>query len=256
MSLEKSITTGDAFDFEAVIITTNLQERWVRAIGNVETINEIATRIYGSFQDITDRKESELRLQTLSDDLPGVTFQYVITPEGQDSMRSVSKASKKIWGLPPEVCEQDNNKVWEQIMKGGDFDDVQQSIQQSIASGEKWHFRWRNVLPNGELRWNEGFGTPNQLPDGTIIFNSMIFDITEEKKAILLYEETAETARLGTWEIDLLTQQVYLSKITREIHELDEKTEVCLDEALDFYKESYRDVARQAIQKTQQLAPR
>lgn len=247
-SIEKSIATGEGFDFEAVIITKKLKERWVRAIGNVEIVNENAKRIYGSFQDITDRKESELRLQSLSDDLPGVSFQYVIKPDGQDSMHSVSKASKKIWGLSPQECEQDNNKVWEQIIKGGDFDEVQQSIQQSIASGEKWHFRWRNVLPNGELRWHEGFGTPNHLPDGTVVFNSMIFDITDEKKAVLLYEETAETARLGTWEVDLISQKVYLSKVTREIYALDEKTEVSLDEALDFYKESYRDVARQAVQ--------
>lgn len=229
-NIEKSIATGEGFDFEAVIITTKLQERWVRAIGNVEFVNGKAIRIYGSFQDITDRKESELRLQSLSDDLPGVTFQYVITPEGQDSMRSVSKASKKIWGLPPEVCEEDNNKVWEQIIKGGDFDQVQQSIQQSIASGEKWHFRWRNILPTGKLRWHEGFGTPNQLPDGTIIFNSMIFDITDEKKAVLLYEETANTARMGTWEVDLISQKVYLSKVTRKIHELDEETEISIED--------------------------
>lgn len=247
-SIEKSITTGEGFDFEAVIVTKRLKERWVRAIGNKEINNGKATRIYGSFQDITDRKESELRLQTLSDDLPGVTFQYVIMPDGEDSMHSVSKASVNIWRLSPEDCENNNYKVWSQIKKGGDFDDVQQSIQQSIASREKWHLRWRNVLPSGELRWHEGFGTPNYLPDGTVIFNSMIFDITEEKKAVLLYEETADTARLGTWEIDLVSQKVYLSKVTREIHELDEITEISLEEGLNFYQESYRKVARQAIE--------
>lgn len=247
-SIKKSIATGKGFDFEAVIVTKKLKETWVRAIGNVETVNGKALRIYGSLQDITDRKESELRLQTLSDDLPGVAFQYVLTPNGQDSMRSVSKASFNIWGLSPEDCEKNNEKVWDQIKKGGDFDEVQQAIQQSIASGEKWHYRWRNILPNGEFRWHEGFGTPNHLPDGTIIFNSMIFDITEEKKAVLLYEETADAARLGTWEIDLLSEKVYLSNITREIHELDQKTEISLEEALDFYKESYREVALQAVQ--------
>ncbi|MEB2780968.1 PAS domain S-box protein [Algoriphagus sp. C2-6-M1] len=246
--IEEAIAVGSTFEFEAVIITKSLNERWIRAIGKTEQVDGVTTRFIGSFQDITDRKESELRLQALSDDLPGVTFQYVILPDGQDSMRSVSKASSKIWGLSAEECEKNINKVWEQIKKAGDLDEVQQSIQQSIASGEKWHFRWRNVLPTGELRWHEGFGTPNHLADGTVIFNSMIFDITDEKKAVLLYEETADTARLGTWEIDMISQKVYLSKVTREIHELDEKTEISIEDGLNFYKESFREVARIAIQ--------
>lgn len=247
-SIENSISTGEGFDFEAVLITKMLKEKWVRAIGNVEIINGTAKRLFGSFQDISDRKESEVRLQSLSDDLPGVTFQYVLLPNGKDLMRSVSKASSKIWGLSADDIEKNNNKVWEQIIKGGDFDEVRQSIQKSIGSGEKWHFRWKNVLPTGELRWHEGFGTPNHLANGTVIFNSMIFDITEEKKAVLLYEETARTARLGTWEIDVNSKKIYLSKVTREIHDLDEKTEISIDESIGFYKESFREVARRAIQ--------
>jgi hypothetical protein len=45
------ISTGQQCDFEAVLITTKKQERWVRAIGNAEFINGTCKRIYGSFQD-------------------------------------------------------------------------------------------------------------------------------------------------------------------------------------------------------------
>lgn len=248
--VEHAIKTGGSIDFEAVIVTKNLNERWVQAIGNTEVVNGATKRFFGSFQDITDRKIIELRLKSLSDDLPGVTFQYVITPDGKDSMRFVSKASTKIWGLSPEACETNNEVVWDQIKKGGDFDKVQASIQQSISSGEKWNFRWKNVLPNGELRWHEGFGTPNVLSDGTVVFNSMIFDITEEKKAVLLYEETANAARMGTWEVDLKTEKFYFSKVTREIHEMEGDVEVSFEDGINFYKKEYREIARETIQRS------
>jgi PAS domain-containing protein len=57
-------------DFEAVLITTKNKEIWVRAIGNAEFINGKCKRIYGSFQDINERKEAEVRLQSLADNLP------------------------------------------------------------------------------------------------------------------------------------------------------------------------------------------
>ena len=68
-SLDECITTGVGFEYEAVIVTKKLKERWVRAMGKVETVNGIAKRMIGSIQDITDRKESELNLRKYADEL-------------------------------------------------------------------------------------------------------------------------------------------------------------------------------------------
>ena len=182
-NIVKAIKTGESWDIEGVIVDTDKQEVWVRALGEAEFIDGECVRLFGSFQDITERKTMELRLKSLSDDLPGVTFQYRVSPVGEDSRHFTSNASHKIWGVSPEESERDVEIVWEQIKKGGDFNEVQKSIEQSMTTGEKWHFQWRNMLPSGELRWHEGFGTPNYLSDGTVVFNSMIFDITERKQA-------------------------------------------------------------------------
>lgn len=247
--VNRSMDTGEGFDFEAILVTARLKERWVRAIGNVKMVNDRAVLIYGSFQDIHERKVAEQRLQSITDDLPGVAFQYVILPDGTDFMQSVTKASMDIWKLAPSACEADNQLVWDQIRKGGDFEEVQQSIAQSIATGEKWNYRWKNVLPTGELRWHEGFGTPNAMSDGSVVFNSMIFDITEEKRAVLLYEQTAELARMGSWEVNLSDNTVFFSKITKEIHELDNHVKLQLEDAIAFYREDYRSFVGKAVEK-------
>jgi hypothetical protein len=79
------------------LITTKNKERWVRAIGNAEFINGTCKRIYGSFQDINERKEAEVRLQSLADNLPGVVFQYLIYTDGTDNLKYVTKGAKEVW---------------------------------------------------------------------------------------------------------------------------------------------------------------
>nr|WP_294903018.1 PAS domain S-box protein [uncultured Lacibacter sp.] len=60
-----AITKGEAFDFELPIITAKGNERWVRAIGQAEFRDGICVKIFGSFQDVHQRKTAELELQLL-----------------------------------------------------------------------------------------------------------------------------------------------------------------------------------------------
>lgn len=46
-----------------------------------------------------------------------------------------------------------------------------------------------------------------------------------------------EAAQIGTWEVDLNTMSVSWSKVTREIHEVDDDFKVTFDKAISFYKD-------------------
>ena len=236
--------TGDPLDFEAIIITTQGKELWVRVSGRAEWYDGTCTRIFGSFQDIHDRKTTELTLESLRDDLPGVSFQYLRYPDGTDELRSVNKTSYEIWALSPERCMKDISLVWDQIRKGGDLETMLKSIESSITNHSKWHASWRNILPDGQERWHEGYGTPYFYPDGTVLFNSLIFDITDEKKATRLYEETSQMARVGSWELNLLHQQddsMYWSPMVKEILEVEESYNPSLSGGFEFYEGESRE---------------
>lgn len=58
-SFEQCIITGNPYDIEAVIVTANKKEIWVRTTAKAEIIDGVCLRVYGSFQDINDRKEAE-----------------------------------------------------------------------------------------------------------------------------------------------------------------------------------------------------
>jgi len=182
-AVERAEKYGESFDFEAVIITAKGREKWVRAIGNVEMREGECVRIYGSFQDIHERKVAELRLENISNNIPGVIFQYHLKPNGTDLLDFVSKGSEEIFGFTPEDCMKSTQLIWERIELGGDMDEMKDSILESASTLNPWHFVWRYQHPDGNLYWHEGFGNPVKKRNGTVVWDSIIVDITEKRTA-------------------------------------------------------------------------
>lgn len=224
--LEHAIATGEGYDFEAVKITRNFHERWFRSIAKVERLNGVSKRIYGSFQDIHEKKEIELRLQSFADNLPGVAFQYIVYPDGKNALKFVTKGAEKIWGYSAEEVMNDSNLVWDQIKLGGDFESVKNSIDKSIKNNTNWVARWRHIMPNGEIRINAGFGgSPVFLTNGTTLFNSLILDVTQEVKNEELLKQTSTMAKVGSWEFDFFNSdspKMFWSPMIRNILEVDD----------------------------------
>jgi len=81
-------------------------------------------------------------------------------------------------------------------------------------------------------------------------------DVTRRKEKELekarideILEKTNEIARIGTWEINLITNELYWSKITREIYEVSEDFIPNLDSGINFYKEGEsREKLRNALE--------
>lgn len=61
--IDEAMNEGISFDFEAMIVTAEGNERWVRAIGDPEIIDGKSVRIYGSIQDIHERKTAEQKIR-------------------------------------------------------------------------------------------------------------------------------------------------------------------------------------------------
>jgi PAS domain S-box-containing protein len=62
-AVNDAIRSGKSFEFEARIITARGNLKWVLSKGEPEEVNGEVVGIIGVFQDITDRKQSELRLR-------------------------------------------------------------------------------------------------------------------------------------------------------------------------------------------------
>ena len=62
--VEEAIEKGIAWDVELQIITEKGHERWIRSIGETEFKNGICTKVYGSLQDINERKRAEENIRS------------------------------------------------------------------------------------------------------------------------------------------------------------------------------------------------
>jgi len=90
----------------------------------------------------------------------------------------------------------------------------------------------------GKLLTHLGFGMPTFLADGTIVFNSMILDVTKESEYEDLLEQTTKIARIGSWEMGLNNQEddsMLWSPIIRDVLELNDDTPATLEGLLDHY---------------------
>lgn len=248
--VEECVTTGKAFNFEFPIVTAKGNERWVKSIGNAEFSDGQCTRLYGSIQDIHDKKNTEMRLKAVSDNIPGAIFQYHLSPEGKDKFLFMSGGCKEIWGLSPEECLKDINIVWQQIIDAGDVEVVQKSIEESVSNLSTWHCQWRNKLPNGAIRWHEGVGRPNKFVDGSIVWDSVIMDITEKKEMEGLLDRATNLASIGSWEIEISDDEnrVYWSEMTKKILEVEPDENPSSENVLEFYSTESRERITLAIE--------
>lgn len=244
----KAINKGQSFDLELELVTGKGNTRWVRVIGEAEVVQGRVKKIYGSFQDIHDRKSFEERLKNTTNNLPGIIFQYILDQDGNDSLKYLSEGSYETWGISSEEAMENVGLIWDRI-DARDVEGMKESIVKSAETLTKWHHEWRYHHPDGTLRWQDGYGTPKKLVNGSVQWDSIIFDITEKKEIEHLLEQASQLAKIGSWEVDLRSSdnEMYWSDMTREILEVDNGAKVTLDGMLKYYKPESKQKARKAV---------
>ncbi|MEP4533133.1 MAG: PAS domain S-box protein [Cyclobacteriaceae bacterium] len=76
---------------------------------------------------------------------------------------------------------------------------------------------------------------------GLIMHTGDITDLKEKEEEKIriekILDKTNEVARIGTWDIDLINNGIFWSRVVREIHEVPEDFEPDLETAINFFKE-------------------
>jgi PAS domain S-box-containing protein len=246
VNVENCVSTGKPYYIEAILVTANNKEVWVSSTGNGEFVDGVCTRIYGSIQNIDERKQAEIRLQLIANNLPGIAYQYQINPDGTNSIKKVSGKVEEILEFTVSEVLNNNKLLWKQIKKGGDLDDVTASINKSIETKSKWTSQFKYVMPkSGKIHTYLGYGMPSFLADGSIIFNSILLDVTKEARTEELLKQAGKLARIGSWEVDLINETVFWSDEVHKMYGTDPKLFTPnIEAAIDFYKEDFREIAQ------------
>ncbi|XOV93710.1 MAG: PAS domain S-box protein [Bacteroidota bacterium] len=185
------------------------------------------------FSDISTIKETEKlvkanqeRLSNLANSVPGALLQYKINADGTDELLYVSEQVIDLWEVSKKEALNDVSKLWDPVLKE-DLPGMQDSIMNSAMSMTFWDHRWRIKTKSGNIKWLNGRGIPKRLDDASVIWDSLILDITDLKKAETLLEETnkqlelaVDTAKLGIWTYDIQLDKLTWNDILYEIYNI------------------------------------
>lgn len=119
-------------------------------------------------------------LENLATQIPGIIFQYRITPDGQRSFPYVSPHILDRYGLNPERLREDSSLLLS-VLHREDQDRVITSFRQSGETMQNWRCEFRVVLPDSSVFWHLGQARPDKLSDGSILWNGYISDLTDQK---------------------------------------------------------------------------
>jgi len=154
---------------------------------------EISGSLFGddilvTFSDITARKQAEESvrksldlLTNLTNQVPGVVYQYRYYPDGRSCFPYASGGIVDIYEVTPEEVREDASKVFSRLHP----DDLDRITEEIIASAEtKTHFHseFRVNLPMKGLRWLLCDASPEAMPDGSTLWHGIITDISEHRK--------------------------------------------------------------------------
>ncbi len=125
---------------------------------------------------------SEDRFRDITSTIPGVVYQFKIDAQRRPSFPYVGATIKDILGLDPEAVMNDA-ETWFGIIHADDRVELDVSIRQSRRALSPWHWDVRMTRASGEMGWFRGSSIPRKLEDGSVIWNGLVLDVTEQKMA-------------------------------------------------------------------------
>lgn len=142
-----------------------------------------------TIQDVTELKTLEDQLENVSNSIPGVILRYMLKPDGSDQVLYVSEGILDFAGIQTSDAIRDINLIWENIHPES-IELLRESIEDSARTLQPWRADWQYSHPIRGVRWHRGQGNPKRHLDGSVIWDSIILDVTQEKQAQLALNES------------------------------------------------------------------
>ncbi|MFM9436240.1 diguanylate cyclase (GGDEF)-like protein [Janthinobacterium sp. CG_23.3] len=163
--------------------------KWVVSRGKVVSrdADGLALRMTGITYDISTqmalaeqlRHSAEL-LTNLTDDMPGMVYQYLERSDGSACFPHASAGIHAIYELRPEQVR-DSAAGVDALIHPDDLERYRAALAASAAALGRWQCEYRVVLAGQGLRWRQGDAQPRRCPDGGTLWHGFISDITDRK---------------------------------------------------------------------------
>ena len=185
--------------------------RWVCKDGRVIWTEQVNVPVYddtgnlvaleGVARDVTDRKQAELALRTnqaryqqIARNIPAITYQFVLYPDGQYSMPYVSADCDKILGISAEAIMADVGAAFDLVSAQDQAQTIQQ-IAESAQTMTNFRAEYRLVRHDEQVVWVYLEATPRRVDTGEVIWDGIAIDLTEHKRIEQTLRDSEERYR-------------------------------------------------------------
>ena len=184
-AVQRAIDHGESFDVELAIITNKNNHRWVHTIGDID---QKRRKIFGFFQDITDRKCTETALresrdftQVVMDNLPiGVAVNSVDPSVDFNYMNASFPA---IYRTTREALAVADN-FWNAVFEEPEFrEEMRKRVLEDIGSGFSERMHWEDIPITRQGEKTTFINARNVQVPGKPLMISTVWDISERKHA-------------------------------------------------------------------------
>ncbi|GAB2635485.1 PAS domain-containing protein [Belliella aquatica] len=139
---------------------------------------------------------------------------------------------------------------WRKMMHPEDIEDSYLKINEFFTDPEKFKIseEHRLIKKDGSVIFAEIIGFIIRNNQNTPIrLIGVIRDITETRELRKLLDSASQMAKIGAWELDVRSKELYWSHMTRQIHECPDDLEIDLEQSINFYQEDYREEIRKLV---------
>ncbi|AYL95151.1 PAS domain-containing hybrid sensor histidine kinase/response regulator [Mucilaginibacter celer] len=205
----------DSHSLEYKVIDSNGGTRWILDRGVVIEYNNcnMPVRITGTHTDISKIKQTEIELENramqfkaLSENIPGVIYEYEFRRDGTEGLRYISPAIERIFGIKPDDFSNYLNYIGP-----ADRDRIIKKNEHCKKTLEPFYDESVLLIPGQPPKWHSVYSSFSYLsPNGSKVFTGFMNDITERKNVEEALKNEEEKYRgiidnmnLGLVEVDM-----------------------------------------------------
>ncbi|GEM_PF-2827690 len=188
-AIDRLIEEGISYDLELKIMTANKNERWIRTVGDAEFQNGECILLYGTTQDIHERKKAQERLNDIIEYSTNMFFRR----DSRHFFTYVSPQSTYFLGKKPEHITQE----WFTYLTDHPVNqEAIQRTQKAIETGvTQPPYDIQIQRPYGAILWARVNEAPIVEEGETTAIVGSLTDITQQKKREEELEKLSRIAR-------------------------------------------------------------
>jgi PAS domain S-box-containing protein len=179
-AVQAAVEHGTPFDVELPLVTARGRRLWVRALGSVDQSQGRTTRVFGTIQDITERRHLDERSRLESTALNAAANAIVIT-DRDGIIRSANTAFTRLTGYTE--AEAVGRRPGDLLSSGTHDGEFFRQFWETIVAGNVWRGEITNRRKGGSHYIEEMVVTPVKDASGVIThFVAIKEDLTQRRE--------------------------------------------------------------------------